>query len=162
MLSANSYLHEVVKPVTGLAPILPSSSTPDYVSLKNVLRMTVIILCNNATTVTGSAITLKQATSVAGTGEKALEFEKMFANADTDAGDALTETSVVSDTFTTGAVNDKNTMYVVDITPDMLDLANDFDCVRVGTGDAVASVLSVQYLCHMKTGAASTKSVIID
>lgn len=162
MLTANQYLHEVVKPVAGLAPITPSTSVPDYVSLKNVLRMTVIVLVDNATTVTGSAITLKQANAVAGTNEKALAFDKMFANIDTGAGDTLTETAVVSDTFTTDATNDKNLMYVIDITPEMLDLANDFDCVRVGTGDATAAVLSVQYLCHMKTGAASTKSVIVD
>lgn len=159
---SNSMLHEVVKPVTGLAPILPSTSTPDYISLKNVLRMTVVILVDNATTVTGSAITLKQATAVAGTGEKALSFDKMFANIDTDAGDTLTETAVVSDTFTTDSTNAKNLMYVIDITPEMLDLANNFDCVRVGTGNAVAAIVSVLYLCKMKSGAASPKSVIID
>ncbi len=162
MLTANMQLHEVVKPVTGLAPIIPSTSTPDYVSLKNVQRMTVVILCDNATTVTGSAITLKQATAVAGTDEKALAFDKMQANLDTDAGDTLTETAVVSDTFTTLATNAKNSMYVIDITPEMLDLANDFDCVRVGTGNALATVVAVLYLCHMKNGSKTTATVITD
>ena len=55
------------KLVAGLCPILPSTSTPDYVSMKDYGHLTAIILVDNATTVTGSAITLKQATAVAGT-----------------------------------------------------------------------------------------------
>ena len=56
-----------VKFVEGLAPQTPSSSTPDYVSLKHYKHLTIVIQAKNATTVTGSAITLKQATDVAAT-----------------------------------------------------------------------------------------------
>lgn len=161
-MNGNIKLSEANKIVTGLAPILPSSSTPDYVSLKNVVRMTTIILVDNATTVTGSAITLKQATAVAGTGEKALAFDTVDANIDTDASDTLVATDVTSDTFTTDTTNAKNLMYVIDIKPEDLDLDNDFDCVRVGTGNAVAAIVSVAYILEVKQAKATPASAIID
>lgn len=146
MITPSSLLSEFAKIVTGLPPILPSTSTPDYVSLKNYSRCTIVILADNATTVTGSAITVKQATAVAGTGEKAVSFAKMYANVDTDATDTLVETAVTSDTFTTDATNNKNLLYVIEIDEGDLDIDGGFDCVRLGTGDATASVLSVLYI----------------
>lgn len=148
MISGNVQLHEMVKLVTGLAPILPSSSTPDYVSLRGAERVCIIIVVDNATTVTGSAITIKQATAVAGTGEKAVAFTKMWANIDTAAGDALTETAVTSNTFTTDATNAKNLMYVMEVALTDLDVAGGFDCVRAGTGDATAAVVAVLYAMY--------------
>ncbi len=137
-----------IKPVTGLAPIAPSTSTPDYVSLKNFGRITIVITCDNATTVTGSAITLKQATAVAGTGEKALSFDKMWANEDTAASDTLTETAVSSDTFTTDATDNKNLLYVIEVDASSLDIENGFDCIRAGTGDTTAQDVCVMYYLH--------------
>lgn len=139
-------LVSTTKIVTGLAPILPSTSTPDYVSLKDASHFTAVILVDNATTVTGSAITLKQATAVAGTSEKALAFTKMWANTDTGASDALVETAVTSNTFTTDSTNNKNLMYVIEVDANELDTNGGFDCIRVGTGDATAAVTSVTYI----------------
>lgn len=137
---------DFLTPITGLAPITPSSSTPDYVSLKGYKRCTAYIIVDNGATVTGSAITLKQATAVAGTSEKALAFDRMKANEDTGASSALVETAVTSNTFTTDTTDNKNLLYVVDIPVDNLDVANGFDCVRVGTGNATNTVLSVLYV----------------
>lgn len=139
-------LVDKIKPVIGLDPAVPSSSTPDYVSLKFYKHLTAIVLVKNATTVTGSAITLKQATAVAGTSEKALAFTKMWANTDTGAGDTLTETAVTSSTFTTDATNSKNLMYVIEVDTQDLDIDNGFDCVRVGTGNATAATVTVLYI----------------
>lgn len=154
MISPNGALVEQTKMVTGLAPFTPSTTTPDYVSLKGYDRLTIVILADNATTVTGSAITLVQAQAVAATGAKALGFSYQWANIDTGASDTLVKTAVTSNTFTTDATDAKNLMYVIEVMPEDLDQANNFDCVRVGTGDAVASVLSVLYILwpakHMK------------
>lgn len=158
----NAKLVERSKVVTGLAPITPSTSTPDYVSLKNVNRMTAIITVDNGTVVTGSAITLKQASAVANTGEKALAFAYVHANTDTGAGDTLTETAVTSNTFTTDTTNNKNLMYVIDVDPATLDVANGFDCVRVGTGDAANCVASVVYILDMKYQKATPPATITD
>lgn len=134
--------------ITGFAPGTPSTTTPDYVSLKGYDGMVAIISVDNATTVTGSAITLHQAKAVAGTDVKALGFTKVLANVDTDAASTLVETAVVSNTFTTDTTNAKNLLYVIEVPIDDLDTANGFDCVRVGTGDAANTVLSVTYVLY--------------
>jgi len=131
-----------------LAPILPSTSTPDYVSLKHYQHATIILTVDNATTVTGSAITVKQASAVAGTGEKALSVDWVWLNIDTGSagGDVLVKTAVTSDTFTTDATNAKNLIYVLEIDAAELDVANGFDCIRLGTGDATAAICSAVYV----------------
>lgn len=145
IMNLNALLSEQVKFVEGLLGVTPSSSTPDYVSLKNFERVAVIILVKNATTVTGSAITLKQATAVAGTNEKPLAFSKAYRNVDTAAGDALSEFAISSDTFTTQAVNSKNAMYVIEVKAEDLDVNAGFDCIRAGTGDGTATTITVLY-----------------
>lgn len=162
-MNVNGLLVEQSKIVTGLAPITPSTSTPDYVSMKNYNRLTAIIIVDNGATVTGSAITLKQATAVAATGEKALSFSTVYANTDTGASDALVSTAVTSDTFTTDTTNAKNLLYVIEVDENDLDLANGFDCVRVGTANAANMVLSVVYiLWPAKHGQATPPTAITD
>jgi hypothetical protein len=139
-------LVETTKIVQALAGSVPSSTTPDYVSLKDYSHVTAIINVDNATTVTGSAITLHQATAVAGTSEKALAFSKVWANVDTSASDALVETAVVSSTFTPPTTNNLNTQYVIEVDVSDLDINNGFDCLRVGTANAVAQSVSVTYI----------------
>lgn len=134
------------KIVVGLAPVVPSSSTPDYVTMSLHNHFTAIISVKNATTVTGSAITLKQATSAAGGSEKALSFTKMWADTDVGAGDTLTETTVSSDTFTTGSTNSKDLLYIIEVNAETLDTANGFNWIRVGTGNATAATVSVVYV----------------
>ena len=147
--------------VEGLAPRTPSTSTPDYVSLKNVLWCTVLIVVDNATTVTGSAITLKQATSVAGGSEKALSFSKAYRNIDTAAADQLAEFTVTSDTFTTDTTDNKNLIYVIEVDPSTLDTNNGFDCLRAGTANATAAVVGVYYILKMKDKKGVTCPVVI-
>jgi hypothetical protein len=139
-------LVETFKFVNALGSVVPSTSTPDYVSLKDYQHFTAVINVKNATTVTGSAITLKQATAVAGTSEKALSFSKVWANTDVAASDTLVETTVTSDTFTTAAVNSKEMQYIIEVDAASLDTNNGFDCIRVGTGDATAATVSVTYI----------------
>lgn len=148
--------------ITGLAPITPSSSTPDYVSLKGYDRMVAVIIADNGSTVTGSAITLKQASDVSATGEKALEFDTMYANIDTGAASTLTETAVTSDTFTTDTTDAKNLLYVIDVPLDNLDTTNGFDCVRVGTGNAANTVLSVIYILYSSKYSGQAIDPIVD
>lgn len=145
-MASGTRLIDRAKIVTGLDSIVPSTSTPDYVSLKAYNHLTVIILVSNATTVTGSAITLKQASAVAATGEKALAFTKMWQNLDTGATDTLVETAVTSSTFTTLTTNSKKAMYIIEVDATDLDVANSFDCVRAGTADATAATLTVLYI----------------
>ena len=164
-MNINALLSENGKLVAGLGPIVPSTSTPDYVSLKGYDKLTVILLVLNTTTVTGSAITLKQATDVGNSlsDEKALAFSTMRANTDCAATDTLVDTAVTSNTFTTGTTNSKQLMYEITVKPTDLDIANGFDCVRLGTGNAVnATVAAFYYLWPAKSGKATPVSAILD
>ena len=134
------------------SPIIGALATTngdcDYVSMKGYDRLTIVIAVDNATTVTGGAITLKQATAVAGTSEKALAFTKMLADIDVAAGDSLTETAVTSNTFTTDTTDNKNLLYVIELKAEDLDVANGFDCVRVDSLLMANAVGFVLYNLH--------------
>lgn len=136
--------------IVAFAPGTPSSADPPYVSLRDYHRVSILIVGDNATTVTGSAIALVQATDTSGTSEKALSFDKVHRNIDVAASATLTEADVTSDTFTTTAVDNKNSLYVIDITPDMLDIDNGFDCVAVTIGNTTAQAVAAIYLCGPK------------
>ena len=135
-----SQFHESNKLVLMSPGIVAHATTAGdcgYVSMKGYDALTIYMIVDNATTVTGCAVTLKQATAVAGTSEKALAFDKMWALTDTSVassvitGEDLTETAVTSNTFTTSTTNDKNQIYCMEIHSSDLDVANGFDCVRL-------------------------------
>ena len=152
-----------LNPVHGLGPVTPSTSTPDYVSLKGASSVTVVIQGLNGSTVTGSAITLKQASAVAGTNEKALSFDTVWQNTDCAAADGFAKTAVASNTFTTTNTNSKAFLYVIEVPAESLDTNNSFDCVRAGTGDAVNTTLSVTYYVNPRNiNATGTPTVITD
>lgn len=153
-ISANVRLVEQAKIVTALAPITPSSSTPDYVCLKGYERCAVIVSVDNGNTVTGSAITLKQNTTTSTSNEQALAFTKVWANTDVDASDALVETAVSNNTFTTDTTNAKNLLYVLEV--EASELTDGYDCIRVGTGNGANMVLSAVYLLYPARFAGAT------
>ena len=141
-MNNNARLDELVYPVVAAAGLLLTSTLGDttYVSMKGYQRCQIIISIADGTTVTGSTITLKQATAVAGTGEKALAFTRMLANTDYAASKTMVETAVTSNTFTTQTTNSKDSLYIIDVDASDLDMANGFDCIRVdGTGHAATA-----------------------
>lgn len=148
----------------GLGPVVPNASVPDYVSLKNAVMAEAVIIGLNASTVTGSAITLLQAQAVANTGEKALGFTKYFSNVDPVNSSVFTEQTATSNTFTTATTNSATFIYRIPIDPATLDIANSFDCVRVGTANAVNSTICVFYniVSRYGGGAVNIPNVAID
>jgi hypothetical protein len=148
-MNLSTRLDEQITPVVAAAGLLLTSTLGDttYVSMKGHAGCMIVISIADGTTVTGSTITLKQATAVAGTSEKALGFTRMLANTDYGASKALTETAVISNTFTTQTTNSKDSLYVIDVKAEDLDVANGFDCLRLdGTGHAATSSRGVVVL----------------
>lgn len=138
----NARQDEQVTTIMAAVGLLLTSTLGDttYVSMKGYSKLQIIIGIADGTTVTGSTITLKQATTVAGGNEKALAFTRMLANTDYAASKTMVETAVTSNTFTTQTVNSKDSLYIIEVDADDLDVANGFDCVRVdGTGHAATS-----------------------
>lgn len=133
-------------PVNGLSNKAVSSVTPDYVSLKNYQHATVYISLRTATGSAAGAITLKQATAVAGTSEKALGFSYQWANTNADAAETLTKTAVTSDTFNNAGTANNEELYVIEVDADTLDTDNGFDCFRVALADMTATTATVIYV----------------
>lgn len=161
----NARLDERVYPVVAAAGLLLTSTLGDttYVSMKGYQRCQIIISIADGTTVTGSTITLKQATAVAGTGEKALAFTRMLANTDYVASKTMTETAVTSNTFTTQTTNSKDSLYIIDVDASDLDVANGFDCLRVdGTGHAATASRGVVVLYNLYGARYSGASPLAD
>jgi hypothetical protein len=119
------------------------AALPDkYVSLKNYKRLTIII--NTGAWAAGTAaVTLKQATTVAGAGAKALAFVQQFNDVAVDG--ALVATAVAANTFN---LDTAQKLWVIEVDAESLDVANGFDCVTVGIASPGANndFYSVEYL----------------
>lgn len=156
------HIPQSLRPVEALAPAADAAGrTGDYISLKNAHRAYVVvhITQGNAATV---ALTIEQATSVAGGGTKAITVAvPIWANQDTATDDTIArQTDAVS--FTTSAAV-KNKVVIFQIAPDFLDLANGFDCITVKTGASHASnITQAMYFLDQRYPAAVPLTAITD
>lgn len=131
---------------------LPSTSTTLWINMALYNHVTFILNVLNATTVTGSAITLNQAQSVAGTGSKALVYNNYFASAalfgsQVATADVMTQVTGVSGTFTTNATNSTKSLYAIEVHDTDLDLNNNFKCVQMALATGVATTIGVIAVC---------------
>jgi len=164
-LSMNARLHEQIAPVVATVGLILTTTVGDtkYVSMKGYRKCQIVIIIGDGTTVTGGDVTLKQATAVAGTNEKALAFSTVWKNVDLGASQTLVETAVTSNTFTTQAVNSKDSIYVIDLDADQLDVAGGFDCFRVDvTAHAATSSRGCVVLYNMWGARYSGATTIVD
>lgn len=115
-----------------------------YISMKGFEHLTIIIV-QGAWAGGTPAVTLGQATAVAGTGAKALGFTKYWQKAGLTASQ-FASTDVVSNTF--NLPNTANTVTAIEVPSDTLDVTNGFDCVRVSVASpgANADLLSIIYV----------------
>ena len=131
---------------TSMVALASTAGKGIYVSMKGYRRLTVVIDILNGTTVTGTAITAKQATTVAAGNEKPLAITRMLANTDYAASQTMTETAISNNTFTTDATNNKRLRYVLEIDAESLDVANGFDCVSIQGASAANSTGLITYI----------------
>jgi hypothetical protein len=127
---------------------LPSTTTTLWLDMAYYSQLSFYILVKNATTVTGSAITLNQATNVLGTSSKALAYNNYFSAvglfaAQTAASDVWTQTTGISGTFTTSTTNSNLYAYLIEVHDTDLDLNNGFTCVQAALATAVATTIAV-------------------
>lgn len=120
-----------------------AANTKQWASLKEYGRI-VIQIQTGAWAGGTAAVTLKQATAVAGTGSKALAFSWMWVNT-AAAPDTFTKTAVTSNTFN---LDTANLVYLIEVTASDLDADNNFDCVAVDIASpgANADLYGVTYV----------------
>lgn len=159
-------MHIMLPEVFKIVEAMPNATdaagrTGDYVSLKNALCawVEVAITQGNAATI---AITIEQASAVAGTGTKAITATvPIWSNLDTAASDTLVRrTDAVSYTTDAGV---KNKMVIFQIDPAQLDVANGFDCITVKTGASnVANLTGARYWIQSAYQQATPPAAITD
>ena len=147
--------------IEAITPQAGDAITGDYISLKNAHRAFVLVHVaqGNAATM---AISIQQATDVAGTGTKVITVAvPIWANEDCAASDALVrQTDAVN--FTTSAAV-KHKLIVFQIDPETLDMANGFDCITVITGASnAANITSAVYLLEPRYAQTTPPSAIVD
>jgi hypothetical protein len=137
---------ETIAIEAGAVPVNTTGAavTGAYVSMKDFSHLTIIIQ-QGAWAGGTPAVTLKQATAIAGTSAKALSFVNRWTKVAL-SGTTFVKTAVTGDTF--NLPNVANTVNVIEIDAEMLDASNDFDCVGVDIASpgANADLVSVTYL----------------
>jgi len=126
--------------VSGPADYNNAAMTTEYICMKNYQRVCFIIQTGTFASGGSNAVTLSQATADSGT-TAALSFTKMYTNDGATTTDTLTETTVSSNTFN---IDTSSSLYVVEVTSDMLDVDSGYDWVvlEVAANGDNESVLS--------------------
>lgn len=127
-----------------LAPAADAAGrSSSYLSLKNAVKAWIIAYIDqgNAATI---ALTLQQASAVAGTGSKAINAARIWTKLD-EAFTDFTQQAEAASFTTDAAVKKKIVIFEIDAVK-VLDVANDFDCLRVTTGASNAANITSAFL----------------
>ena len=149
-------LHQVVN---GFGPLnmATAANNGGYVSLKNFHRLTILFTKGVGTASEDPTITLTQATDVAGTGAKALNFERLWLKQHASSLPATftrVTKGTVNNTYTNDTLAEELAIIAIDITPDMLDVDGGFDCVQAAVAD-VGTNAQLGQLVYILDGAFS-------
>lgn len=151
------------RPVLLAAPATDAAGrTSAYVSMKWYRKAFLIFTCTQ-----GNAATIqldpKQATTVAGTGAKALTQDcRIWSNLDAATNDTLTRRTDAKTYTTDAAVKNKTVIFEIDAAE--LDQANSFDCLALTIGASnVANITSVYaILVEPRYPQAATPTAVTD
>jgi hypothetical protein len=117
----------------------------DWISVKHVRSLEVIISVLNTITVTGSAVTLEQAINTAGGSAKALAMPVHYTNVDPANTSIDTRVNTTSNTFTTATTANATLKYRIPVDVATMDKSNGFDCFRVKLANAVNATIDAKY-----------------
>lgn len=111
----------------------------DWINLKNAERAAVVFVSGVGTAGDDPTLTLQQATDVSGSGAKDFDFTTIYTKqaatnlAGTSAWTKVTQTA--ANTYTHADAAEQSAIWVVEIDPNELDVAGNFDCIRATVGD---------------------------
>lgn len=132
---------------TAIAPqdITGAAQVGDWICLASYAHVT-IILIQGAWAAGTPAVTLSQAIDVTGAAPKALSFDKRWSKVGLGAGSQFAMAAVVNDTF--NLPNTANTITVLEIDGDDLDVDGGYDCLalNVASPGANADLLTALYV----------------
>jgi hypothetical protein len=140
MIHPNALFVEQAQIVPAFVPVnlATAANAGDWVSMKNYARCTIVIVAGAGTAPDDIVVTLQQATAVAGTGNKALNFSRIDVKQGADLatiGDFTTVTQTAGTSYTEGTSAETQNLWVIEVKAEDLDEANGFDCVQASIAD---------------------------
>ncbi len=169
-MQLNNLLAEAVQVVSAIVPVdsQGGANAGDWVSLKNFDRCTVIVFKAAGVAGDDPVLTLEQATAVAGTAAKALNFTRIDAKvgAQTGIGAFTTVSQAAANTYTDLVSGEAQALWLIEVKAEDLDVNGGFDCVRISVPDTGAG--GAQLLCALyvlrgaRYAGAGLPSAIID
>lgn len=165
----NSKFTEFAQVVSAFVPISVDggAQTGDVVSLENFHRCAVILFGAAGSSGTDITLTILQGTDVAFGTNKALNFTRIDAKEGASLaaiGQFTTTTQTAANTYTTANNEQLQQIYIVDFGVEDLDIANDYDCIRMSINQAgAAKVMAGLYILYgPKFGTDPLPSAIVD
>jgi hypothetical protein len=138
-----SFLTEEAQIVAAIIPVdlSTAANNGDWVSLKGYDELDIIIFKAAGTAGDDPVITLKQASDVAGTGAKALNFTRVDSKVgvQTGIGQFTKNTQAAGNTYTDLVSAESQGVFVIHVEAQDLDKANGFDCVQISIPDVGAN-----------------------
>jgi len=139
VLSTNALFAEQANIITGVPLDMAGAPglTTGWMSLKHYSRATIALLKAAGSGSEDPVITLEQATAVAGTGAKALTFTRLDRKNHATALSGIgTYTAVTQAAAGTATVEGSDqSLHLIDVRGDDLDVDNGFDCIRATVAD---------------------------
>jgi hypothetical protein len=142
--NANVMGVEAFQIVPAIMPInlQTGANAGDWVSLKNFHRLTCLVLASAGSAANDLTLTIEQATSVSGAGNKALNFTRIDVKQGASLaaiGQFSTVTQAAANTYTEGTNGETQNLYAIDILPEDLDIDNGYDCVQLSIAQVGAA-----------------------
>lgn len=135
----NKHILEKLDLVSGIVPInLGSARSSDVMSLKNFHRVAIVFFKAAGSASEDPTLTVLQASSVAPSNAKALNFTEIWTKQGTltSVGTWTKTTQAAGNTYTNATASENEAIWVIDIKTDDLDVDNGFDCIQVTIADA--------------------------
>ena len=126
--------------VSGWVPsTMTTARTSDVISLKNYGRVGILFHKGIGTAGDDPTLTILQGTSIAFGTNKALTFTTLYVKQDPtslgDVGQWTKVTQSAANTYTDATVAEQAALWYIEFKAEDLDIANDYDCIRVSCSD---------------------------
>ena len=147
------HLLDKVDIVSGIVPInIGSARSSDVISMKNHGRCAIVLHKAAGSASEDPTITVLQASSVAPSNAKAVNFTDVYTKQGTlsSVGTWTKTTQAAGNTYTNATASENEAVWVIDIPADALDVDNGFDCLQVTIADAgsVNQLASLTFILH--------------
>jgi len=166
----NQHILEKVQIVSGIVPVnlATGANNGDFVSMKNFGRCAVVLFKGVGGAAESPTLVLEQATVVAGSDAKPLQFTRVDSIASptlTSLGVFTTVSQVAANSYSAAALALSQAIVVIDVQAEDLDSDNGFDCLRLTVADVgtTSQIGGALYLMHEPRYASATlPSAIVD